>query len=151
LGSAFPHALKPHRELGSRAPRPECDLRAAAWMVWLGGRVDAGRSLHRRRDVAARSTMTSLLPLAPTRSPALKPPAEPDALEHLRLTEGPFWQRIPAYAGIPEEQFLDHHWQSKHSITNPEKLLAAVRGLVPESFVRDAEAGFHRAPMSVRV
>jgi lysine 2,3-aminomutase len=73
------------------------------------------------------------------------------SLSHLDLREGPFWQRIPAYADVAEEQFLDHHWQAKHSITHPEKLLAALRGLVSDEFVRDAEAGFHRAPMSVRV
>src|SRR5437016_2969022 len=82
---------------------------------------------------------------------ALKPAVDPKSLAHAELLEGPFWQRIPAYRAVSEAQFLDHHWQAKSSITNPEKLLAAIRGLVPESFIQDAEAGFHRAPMSVRV
>jgi len=64
---------------------------------------------------------------------------------------GPFWQRIPAYRDISEEQFLDHTWQAKHSITHPTKLLAVVRDLVPASFIEDAEKGFGRAPMSLRV
>jgi lysine 2,3-aminomutase len=98
--------------------------------------------------------MTSL-PLLPTSSDepivALKPAVDPASLLHLQLPRGPFWQRIPAYAQIGEEQFLDHHWQSKNSITNPEKLLNAVRGLVPDSFIADAQEGVRRAPMSVRV
>jgi len=67
------------------------------------------------------------------------------------LREGTFWQHIPAYAEIGEDQFLDHRWQAKHSITSVAKLLAALKGLVSETFLEDAEAGFHRAPMSVRV
>jgi lysine 2,3-aminomutase len=81
----------------------------------------------------------------------LKPPVDPQSLKHLQIRGGRFWSHIPAYAEVTEEQFLDHHWQAKHSITRPEKLLEAVRGLVSDAFYRDAEAGFHRAPMSLRV
>src|SRR3990170_4288352 len=96
------------------------------------------------------------LPLAPpvpdaATPPALKAPAPPSALEHRQLLEGPFWQRIPAYAAVSEAEFLDHSWQAKHSITNVPKLLAALKGLVSEDFFADAEAGFKGAPMSVRV
>jgi lysine 2,3-aminomutase len=83
--------------------------------------------------------------------PALKPPAAPEALAHRQLLDGPFWQRIPAYANVTEAEFLDHAWQAKHSITNTTKLLAAVAGLVSPQFIADAEAGFKQAPMSVRV
>jgi lysine 2,3-aminomutase len=94
------------------------------------------------------------LPIAPSPPapvPALKPPAPPDAVAHRELMDGPFWQKIPAYAGVSEAEFLDHAWQAKHSITNIPKLLAALKGLVPEDFFADAEAGFKGAPMSVRV
>ena len=92
------------------------------------------------------------LALAVTSPPAaLKPPVDPASLAHTRLLDGPFWQRIPAYAGVSEAEFLDHRWQAKHSITNISKLLAALTGLVSDEFIRDAEQGFERAPMSVRV
>jgi lysine 2,3-aminomutase len=52
---------------------------------------------------------------------------------------------------VTEEQFLDHNWQAKNSITNPAKLLAAVQELVPAAFIQDAEQGFKHSPMSVRV
>jgi len=58
---------------------------------------------------------------------------------------------VPAYAQVSEAEFLDHRWQAKHSITNAAKLLAALEGLVPEEFFRDAAEGFKHAPMSVRV
>jgi lysine 2,3-aminomutase len=83
--------------------------------------------------------------------PALKPPVDPATLAHRELLGGEFWRRIPAYAGVGPSEFLDHKWQAKHSITNIPKLLATVSGLVSEAFVADAQRGFERAPMSVRV
>jgi lysine 2,3-aminomutase len=52
---------------------------------------------------------------------------------------------------VTEAQFLDHTWQAKQSITKVAKLLEALQGLVPTSFLEDADAGFRRSPMSVRV
>ncbi|MEM9072996.1 MAG: KamA family radical SAM protein [Myxococcota bacterium] len=80
-----------------------------------------------------------------------RPPAGPDMTAHRDLRGGDFWRRIPAFAEIDEETFLNHRWQMKNSITKVEKLLAAVSGLVSESFLEDAAAGFKRAPMAVRV
>jgi lysine 2,3-aminomutase len=83
--------------------------------------------------------------------PALKPPVDPTTLAHRELLGGEFWRRIPAYADVASAEFLDHRWQAKHSITNIPKLLATVTGLVSDAFVADAQRGFERAPMSVRV
>ncbi len=80
-----------------------------------------------------------------------KPPVDPATLEYRNLRSGEFWRKIPAYAEVGEAQFLDHAWQAKHSITRVDKLLAALQGLVTPEFVKDAEEGFKRAPMSVRV
>lgn len=80
-----------------------------------------------------------------------KPPVDPSTLAYRELLRGPFWQRIPAFKDVTEEQFLDHNWQAKHTITKPAKLLEALQDLVPPSFVEDAEQGFLRAPMSLRV
>src|ERR1017187_589221 len=88
---------------------------------------------------------------APILAPANRPPVAPEALSHRELRSGPFWQRLHAYANVSEAEFLDHQWQAKHSITNMPKLLAALEGLVSPEFVRDAENGFHHAPMPVRV
>lgn len=81
----------------------------------------------------------------------LKPPVDPSTLAHRQLLDGPFWQAIPAYRAIDEATFLDHSWQAKNTITNPQKLLAAVQDLVPTSFYDDVANGFSRAPMSIRV
>ena len=82
--------------------------------------------------------------------PHLKPRVDETTLAH-RALKMPDWRRIPAYADVSEEQFLDHHWQSKKTITRPDKLLEALRGMVSPEFIEDATQGFKRAPMSVRV
>ena len=94
-----------------------------------------------------------VLPTVPGTPPILpkKPAVDPSTLAYKDLLRGPFWQRIPAYANVTEEQFLDHNWQAKNSITSPAKLLAAVQELVPAAFIEDAEQGFKHSPMSVRV
>src|SRR3954464_14159624 len=103
------------------------------------------------------ATETSKLAVAPAGTAphapvkALKDPVAPAALAHLDIVQGPFWQRIPAYASISEAEFLDHKFQAKNSITKISKLLDALQGLVAPEFIKDAEAGFARAPMSVRV
>src|SRR3954468_21916208 len=79
----------------------------------------------------------------------LKPSIDPSTLFHRQLLDGAFWQRIPAYRLIDEATFLDHTWQARHTITNPQKLLQAVQDLVPQAFYDDVIKGFHFAPMSI--
>ena len=73
-------------------------------------------------------------------APALRPPVPPASLAHRELLGGEFWRRIPAYANVTEAEFLDHHWQAKHSITNIRKLLAALQGLVSDGVHRGRRA-----------
>ncbi|MBI2895470.1 MAG: KamA family radical SAM protein [Deltaproteobacteria bacterium] len=80
-----------------------------------------------------------------------KPQVDESTLTHKELLRGPFWHRIPAYRNVTEEQFLDHTWQARHSITKAAKLLEALQGIVSAEFIEDATAGFRAAPMSVRV
>jgi lysine 2,3-aminomutase len=100
---------------------------------------------------AATSPVSPLKVLATEPIVHKKAHVDPATLEYRNLRGGDFWRRIPAYAEVTEAQFLDHAWQAKHSITRIDKLLAALQGLVTPEFVKDAEEGFKRAPMSVRV
>ena len=50
----------------------------------------------------------SLKAHAPVLPPTLKPPADPATLAHRQLRDGPFWQRLQAYAKVPESDFHDH-------------------------------------------
>ncbi len=81
----------------------------------------------------------------------VRPPVDPETYAHRNLRGGDFWREIPAFADVDEESFNSHKWQMKNTITKAEKLLAAVKGLAPDSFLEDAAAGFQGAPMAVRV
>jgi lysine 2,3-aminomutase len=82
---------------------------------------------------------------------SLKPEVPNDSLVHRQLLRGEFWRHVPAYTDVDTETFLDHSWQARNSVTNVNRLRKAVGDLVPESFYQDVEAGYHRAPMSMRV
>ncbi|MBC5825799.1 MAG: KamA family radical SAM protein [Candidatus Eremiobacteraeota bacterium] len=90
-------------------------------------------------------------PEVPLAVPSLKPPAASEALEHMNFRQGEFWRAIPAYRDVDEAVFLDHIWQGRHSVKTPDELVATIQDLVPPSFIEDVRAGFHRAPMQVRV
>jgi lysine 2,3-aminomutase len=81
----------------------------------------------------------------------LKPPAAPEQFEYKQLKEGEFWRHIPAYKDVDEATFLDHLWQQKNAVKTPEELLETIRNVCSPEFFADAEAGFKRAPMAVRV
>ncbi len=81
----------------------------------------------------------------------IKPPVDPSTLAYRDLLEGEFWRKIPAYRNINKEKFLDHRWQSKKTIMKVDKLLAAIEEFASPGLVADMEAGFKRAPMSVRI
>jgi lysine 2,3-aminomutase len=95
--------------------------------------------------------LSERLPIVGRGEHAHKPPVDPETLVHRQLLGGDFWRRIPAYRDIDEATFLDHKWQSKHTIIKPDKLLDVVQQLVPAGFIDDVRDGFHRSPMSVRV
>jgi lysine 2,3-aminomutase len=96
------------------------------------------------------------LPIATTHPSHLHPPGQRPAAPaeqtaHRDLLEGTFWQRLPGYRDIDETTFLDHHWQSRQSVTGVRRLHDALGGTLPESFYTDVEEGLGRAPMSVRI
>ncbi len=81
----------------------------------------------------------------------LKPPVADAYFEYKNLKSGEFWRHIPAYAEIDEATFLDHLWQQKNAVKTPQELLTAIKDLCSPDFFADVEAGFHKAPMAVRV
>lgn len=81
----------------------------------------------------------------------LKPPVDPEAIEHRNFREDEFWRVIPAWRDVDRETFGSYDWQEKNAITSPKKLVASVQDLVSEDFIADIEAGFGAAPMAVRI
>ncbi len=72
-------------------------------------------------------------------------------LSHRDLRDDEFWRQIPAFADVEEEDFLNYIWQMRNSLYGEKKLIELMEGLAPDEFVADAQEGFKRAPMAVRV
>ncbi|MBI2083495.1 MAG: KamA family radical SAM protein [Deltaproteobacteria bacterium] len=70
---------------------------------------------------------------------------------HRQFLEGGFWRKIPAYSEVDEKTFLDSHWQSRHAVTNVEKLRETIGKLIGEPVYADIAEGLHHVPMSVRM
>ncbi len=86
-----------------------------------------------------------------TQLPHAKPAIDPAILEYKNLRQGEFWRHVPAYREIDERTFLDHLWQQRASVKSAEELLETIKDLATPDFIADVEAGFHHAPMAVRV
>jgi lysine 2,3-aminomutase len=70
---------------------------------------------------------------------------------HKELLDGTFWHRIPAYQNVSAEEFADHRFQMKKTITRHADLQAILQGVAPDSFLADVAAGLELAPMSIRI
>ena len=83
-------------------------------------------------------------------------PADPlstrvDGLDHRNLRDDDYWRRLPAYRDLSAEQFHDHRFQGRNTVTSLAKLKAVLGDLVDASFWADVEQGLHRSTMSMRV
>lgn len=72
-------------------------------------------------------------------------------LAHRDLREGEYWRALPAYSQTTAEEFRDHRWQQRHTVTNVRQLRDTVGTRVPDSFYQDLEAGIAAAPMALRI
>ena len=75
-----------------------------------------------------------------------------DARRTSSSSRRPFWRRIPAYADVTDEQFLDHNWQAKNIDHEARQAARGAAGpRLGRRSSRTPTEGFARAPMSVRV
>ena len=75
----------------------------------------------------------------------------PSPLAHRDLREGEYWRAIPAYGQVSAEEFRDHRWQQRQTVTNARQLRETLGSRVPEYFYEDLEAGMTAAPMALRI
>jgi lysine 2,3-aminomutase len=81
----------------------------------------------------------------------VRPPVSADELKHRQMKDGPFWQEIPAFSDVSEDQFLDYMWQMRNSVYGEDQLMEYLEGLAPDQFIEDVREGFSKAPMAVRI
>ena len=99
--------------------------------------------------IADRPALLSLADV-PIPEPA-KEPVDEDSLVHRDFDDTPFWRRIPAFADVDRETFMNMGFQLRHGVTGGDDLRRLVAGLVDARFLDDVERGLNEAPMNVRV
>lgn len=62
-----------------------------------------------------------------------------------------FWKSIPGWQKITEEEFTDHLWQMKNSVTKIDQVKKLLGEKLSEEFLADLEAGQKRTPMNIRI
>lgn len=80
-----------------------------------------------------------------------KDPVASSAFKHRRFESQAFWQKIPAFAHIDEEQFRDWSFQNSHTVTNSHQLSQTLKDIANPDFLQDVEQGLQLAPMNLRL
>jgi lysine 2,3-aminomutase len=83
--------------------------------------------------------------------PSHKPPVSEQSLVHRQFDASEFWRSIPAFADVSRQEFLDHRFQNRNSVTDAETLREVIGDLVAPEFLEDVENGLRRAPMALRL
>jgi len=81
----------------------------------------------------------------------LKDFVDSDELVHREFIKNKFWQKIPVFKDISEEEFLDVKFQNKNTIRSIDKLISAVKGIAKEEFIEDVRQGLEQAPMNISI
>ncbi len=85
------------------------------------------------------------------RNPMLDPRTPVHSMIHREFRDDDFWKEIPAWSSVSREQFADHAWQAKNSITRLKQLREVLGDRIRPSFVNDIEEAMKRAPMNIRI
>lgn len=105
-------------------------------------------------DSSWRSPATVLSEGSPMPTNLLDPAqisAPPDLGGHRQLRDDDFWTAIPGFDGVHADEFHDHHFQVKNSVTHPDQLKQLLGSRVDDAFMKDLELGLKKAPMALRI
>ncbi|MDH5581846.1 MAG: KamA family radical SAM protein [Bdellovibrionales bacterium] len=72
-------------------------------------------------------------------------------LEHRNFRDDEFWKQIPGWASVSRDEFADHKWQLKNSITKVEQVEKILGKRVSKDFMADIVQGQHYTPMNIRI
>ncbi|MDH5382600.1 MAG: KamA family radical SAM protein [Cyclobacteriaceae bacterium] len=81
----------------------------------------------------------------------LKDFVDPDSLNHRKFVKTLFWQKIPAFKNVSEEEFLDIKFQNKQTVRKLEKLEELTKGIVQPEFIEEVKKGMEKAPMNLSI
>lgn len=70
---------------------------------------------------------------------------------HRKFRDDEFWKVIPGWKDVSLEEFSDHMWQLKNSITKVDKAKTILGELCSEEFYQDMLEGQKKTPMNIRI
>lgn len=62
-----------------------------------------------------------------------------------------YWRNVPGWAGVSRDEFGNHRWQDRHSITSIEGLAAVLGSCLSPGLLQDLKHGLTRTPMRIRL
>ncbi|BDD12997.1 hypothetical protein FUAX_54290 (plasmid) [Fulvitalea axinellae] len=72
-------------------------------------------------------------------------------LTHRLFESESFWEKIPAFKGVSEEEFLSIKFQNKNTVRKLEKLEQFIKDLVDDNFLDQVKEGMRRSPMNLSI
>lgn len=72
-------------------------------------------------------------------------------LVHRKFKDDNFWEKIPFFKNISNDEFLTTKFQNENTATKVDHLEELLEGIVSESFINDVKKGMHEAPMNLRI
>lgn len=82
---------------------------------------------------------------------SLKEPVSEEELTHREFDDTRFWRTIPQFRDITREEFMDHRFQYRHSVTSVDGLNTLLEGIAAPAFLADVRCGMAQAPMAMRL
>jgi lysine 2,3-aminomutase len=67
------------------------------------------------------------------------------------FTAEEYWKAVPAWSRVGGDQFGDHRWQERHSLTSIEQLRAVLGSRLSPGLYQDLRDGLSRTPMRLRL
>lgn len=81
----------------------------------------------------------------------LKDHVNREDLIHRQFNAEPFWQKIPYFAKVDREEFLDTKFQNKNTATKLDHLDELLENVADSDFMEDVRKGMAEAPMNLRI
>lgn len=72
-------------------------------------------------------------------------------LEHRNFRDDDFWKKIPGWSNVSRDEFADHRWQLKNSVTKVAQVEKVLGNRISKELIADMMEGLHKTPMNIRI
>jgi lysine 2,3-aminomutase len=81
----------------------------------------------------------------------IKNAAKRKDIKHRQFIQNSFWENIPPFKHISQEEFYESKFQNKYTVRNVDQLEVILKGIVDPEFISDVKKGLNIAPMSLSI